>query len=236
MGKVVDVLSRAARQCSIQPPSSWITATSAEHVEFRDDFLRATVNDLANRQDWPAPVAGQVIISGTGAETYALPSDFKRLQRHPLSVYDDQLDQAGIPVATDGQWVELKDDGTTGAIRYYRLSGYEGNYSISFYAEPTTSITVSYISDNWMATAGGVVGNLLTADTDVLLFPDLVVEAGIIWRWRERRGLPFAEKMSEFEALLARSLNDIRGLRSVSFGPRKRVRWQDRIPAFIPAS
>lgn len=236
MGTIVDVLNRAARQCSIQPPSSWITATATEYMEIRDDFLRDTVNDLADRLDWPSPIAAETTITGTGAETYALPANFKRLQRHPLSIYDDQLDQGAVPVATDGEWTALKDLGATGATRYYRLAGYDGNFTISFYSEPTTTIQIAYITDNWMATEGGTVGKIFSAATDVMLFPDRLVEAGIVWRWRERRGLPFADKMSEYEALLSRHMNDIRGIRVVKFGQHKPVRWQDRIPAFIPAS
>ena len=34
--------------------------------------------------------------------------------------------------------------------------------------------------------------------------------------------------------LLGRYLNDLRGRRSVSFKRGKPVRWQDRVPAYIP--
>ena len=40
MGLIVDTLDRIARHCSIQKPSSWITAQADEYLEIRDDFLR----------------------------------------------------------------------------------------------------------------------------------------------------------------------------------------------------
>lgn len=236
MVTVVDVLNRIARHCSIQAPSSWITATADEYVEIRDDFLRETVDDLLDRVDWPSPVGAQFTLNGTGVASYALPANFRRLQRNPSSVYDQSLDLDCIPVPTDGQWVALLDAGVAGAERFYRLAGYDGAYTIEFEKPPSSEITISYVTKNWMATAGGTTGDMLTSDTDVLILPDRLVEVGIIWRWRERKGLPFQDKYTEFNMLLGRYLNDIRGRRKVSFGGRKRVRWQDRVPAEIPSA
>lgn len=230
---VVDTLNKAARQCSITIPSSWITATTLEHVELRDDFLADTVADLLDRIDAPSPIGAQTTITGTGVETYALPADFRRMQRDPRAVYDTQYDAGAVPVTIDGDWTELSEDGTYGAERFYRVTGFDGNYSISFLAEPSTDIIVHYVTNNWMATEGGVAGDIFTADTDVLLFPARLVEAGIIWRWRERKGLPYQDKMSEYEVMIGRYSNDARGRRKVNFGRRKAVRWQDRVPAVI---
>lgn len=234
MATIVDVLNRVARHCSIQTPSSWITATADEYVEIRDDFLRECVDDLLDRVDWPQPIGVQYTITGTGVATYALPSDFRRLQRNPYSVYDDNLDAPGIPVLSEGDWVELLDSGIAGADRFFRLKGYAGNWEIEFEAAPSSDIILSYVSNNWMATSGGTVGSMFTAADDVLILPDRLVECGIIWRWRERKGLPFQDKYAEFNVLLARYLNDVRCSRVVSFKRGKPVRWQDRIPAFIP--
>jgi hypothetical protein len=120
--------------------------------------------------------------------------------------------------------------------RYYRLSGYDGAFSISFQSAPTTDITVSYVSKNWMATAGGTAGDMFTSATDVLLLPERVMVTGIVWRWRARKGLPFSDVYSEHEALLGRLSSDAKGIRNIDIGARKTVRWQDQIPAFIPAS
>jgi hypothetical protein len=238
MTTIVDVLNRVARHCSVTAPSSWVTASADEYLEIRDDFLRETVNDLLDRVDWPQPVGGQVVITGTGVATYALPAAFRRLQRNPFSVYDDNLDAPGIPVSTDGDWVELLDSGVAGADRFYRLTGYEGNWTLEVESALDTgdTITLSYVSNNWKATAGGTVGSTFTAEDDVLILPDRLVEVGTIWRWRERKGLPFQDKYNEFSVLLSRYLNDVRGRRVVSFKSKKPVRWQDRIPAFIPSA
>lgn len=234
MTTVVTVLDRIARQVSITAPSSWITATDDEHKEIRDDFLRQACDDLLDRVDWPAPLGITYTVTGTGVEEYTLPTNFRRLQRQPLSVYDAQFNDAGVPVTTEGEWVHLEDLGTGGAARYYRVFGYDGAYTIGFLPEPSTDVTLSYITTRWMVSSGGTYGNMLTADTDILLLPDRLVETGVIWRWRERKGLPFADKYMEHEALLARVSNDAKGRRTISFGATRAIRWQDRVPAYVP--
>lgn len=236
MTLIVDALNRIARAVSLAAPSSWLSAAQDEYVEIRDDFLQETVADIADRVDLPSPIGAQVTITGTGVEAYALPADFLRLQRDMSAVYDVTQQRFGIPIESDGGWTDLKARGASGADRYFRITGYRGAYSMSFYRPPASNITVSYISENWKATAAGVAGTMFTDATDVLLMPRRVVEVGTVWRWRERKGLPFDAKYSEYEALLSRLANDSRLRRKINFGDRKLVRWQDRVPAFIPAS
>lgn len=239
MTLVTEALNRIARQCSVTLPSSWVTATRTDHVEIRDDFLLETVADIQDRVDLPSPIGKQTTITGDGSETYSLPSDFKRLARDQFAVYDVALDRPVMPITSDGQWTYTKDIGTTGVMRYYRVTGYDGNFSISLYDEPSAAVdvTVSYVSTLWMASSGGTAGDTLTAEDDVLLLPRRIVEAGAVWRFRERRGLPYLDKYNEYEALLARLSNDSRGRRIVNMsGTTKDVRWQDLIPSYIPSS
>lgn len=236
MTTIVEALNRIARQCSVNAPSSWVTASADKHLELRDDFLSETVDDILERVDLPAPIGAQTTITGTGAETYDLPSDFKRLHRPLLSVYDSQLDRACVPLPSDGQYTYIKDQGAAGTIRYYKVTGYEGNYQISFYDEPATGleIVISYSTSNWMASSGGTAGKTFMAEDDVLMLPRRVVEAGTVWRYRERRGLPYADKQAEYEMLIARLINDSRGYRVINMGDKAGVRWQDLVPSYIP--
>lgn len=237
MTTVVEALNRIARQCGVKSPSSWASATQDDAVALRDDFLLETVDDVLDRVDLPSPIGAQTTITGTGAETYNLPSNFKRLHRSDLAVYDVLQDRAGIPVHTDGEYTFIKDQGAAGVTRFYKIGGYEGNYTISLFDEPATGqeITISYSTDEWL-TEGGSNKNTFTTEDDVLLLPRRIVEAGTVWRWRERLGLPYEDKYNECELLITRLINDSRGMRTINMGDHSQVRWQDMIPAYIPES
>ena len=238
MTTIVSALDRIARQCSIKSPTSWVTATSDTHTEIRDDFLLETIEDIQDRVDLASPIGKVTTITGDGSQNYALPSDFRRLQRDPMAVYDVLQDRPVLPISADGTWEFLDDIGTAGVVKYYRVKGYEGNFTIDIETEPATGETfkVSYVSDLWMAN-GGTAGNAFTAEDDVLLLPRRLVETGVVWRYRERKGLPYQDKWSEYEALMSRLGNDSRGRRTINFADDAApVRWQDMIPSYIPTS
>lgn len=240
MVTVVDVLSRAARQCSVKQPSNWLTASEESYNELRDDFLLETVADILDRVDLPSPIGAQAVITGDGSETYNLPSSFRRLHRGAFAVYETTNQRRPcIPVTDDGQWTHIKQIGSTGADRYYRMTGYEGNWQISLYNVPTAgiSITVSYNSENW-ASLSGTGKSAFTDAADVLLLPREVVECGIVYRYRERRGLPYQDKRLEYEAKIARLSNDARSRRTVDFSGNmsNRKPWEIPVPDFIPSS
>jgi hypothetical protein len=240
MSTVVASLDRIARQCSLGTPANWITASEDEYKEIRDDFLLECVDDLLRRVDWADPISKLATISGDGSEDYDLPADFRRLQNDRAAVYETaNVRRTGTPVTTEGQWTHIKELGTGAGHRYYRLRGYDGNYQISFYPNPTSgeSIKVHYVSDLWMANSSGTPGSAFTDADDVLLLPRTMIETGVVYRWRLRKGLEYMDVQREHEFMIAEHANRSNVVRKVSFGPTQPTSpWQIPIPDFIPDS
>ncbi len=238
MPTVAEVLDDVAEECSVTPPSNWATSTTNDAKSFRR-WMRQTADELLRRVDWPDPITTDTVITGTGVETYSLPSDFKRLTRDQSAVFETtRTRRACIPIATNGQWTALNEFGSAGGNRYYRLSGdEEDGFSISFFQslETGASVTVSYVSLNWLDVAGtpGSEFNNLTA---TLLLPREIVEMGVTWRFRRKKGLPFADRLAEYEANIARLANDYRGLKVVDMSgePPMRSPFDIPVPDFIP--
>lgn len=237
MTLLTDALDRVARQVSISTPSSWVTATADEHMEVKD-FLDETVRDVRRRVDWSRPIAKVYTLTSDGSETYDLPSNFVRLQRDPRAVYETTaLRRSLLPVPADGLYTHIKEVGSTGTNRYYQVRGYEGAYTISIYREPTViSVTIHYISDVWLVNAGTEKSSFTDGD-DALLLPRRLIEAGTVWRYRERRGLDYMAKQDEYEALLGRYAAESRTLRKVDFGgPHTTSPFEIPVPDYIPDS
>lgn len=216
---VTDILDRAARQCSIAAPASWLTATSVTMLEVKD-FLDQTVSDIRDRMDLVGPMSKQVEIIGTGAENYALPLDMVRLHRSEYAVYERQRTRrACVPVSTDGEWEYLKELGTAGAYRFYRLFGYEGAWQMGFQRPLETGVAcvVSYVSSAWIVNAGTPKSELTDPD-DQSILPRRLIEAGIVMRFRQRKGLDYGDVVRDYEMQMARFQNDSRTLRKVDFG------------------
>lgn len=240
MTTIVAALDRIARECSLNTPSSWVTASDDEYKEIRDDFLSEVIDDLLRRIDWADPISKVATISGDGSEDYDLPSDFNRLQKDIPAVYETaNVRRSGTPVTSEGQWTHLKELGTGAGHRYYRLRGYDGNWQISLYPNPATgeSVKVHYVSNLWKASSGGTAGSTFSDESDVLLLPRTLVESGVVYRWRRRKGLQYTDVLREHEIQLAEYANRSNVRRKVSFGLTPTVNpWDIPIPDFIPSS
>lgn len=63
-----------------------------------------------------------------------------------------------------------------------------------------------FVSKNFAATAAGVTINRFTADDNVLLLPEQIVKTDLKWRWKEAKGLPYAQDFENSERLVADAL------------------------------
>ncbi|HPG23167.1 MAG TPA: hypothetical protein PLH75_10300 [Amaricoccus sp.] len=220
MTRVRNVLDAIARQCSISTPANgWVAATQPQHVEIRDGFVRETVDNILDRIDFPEPVSESRVVTGIGAEEQGLPTDFLRLHRQPLAVYHVERQEPCVAIHSDAEYEFLKTRGAAGARLHYRLHGYEANWKLDFYPiiPVGDTVMVSYVTRNWLM-SGSTAGYSISTDEDIILLPRRLVEAGAIWRFRERKGLPFADKQTEYETLMVRYGRDSRTLRTTTYG------------------
>ena len=238
MTTVIEILNRAARQCSVTQPASWPAATDQTAVELLD-FMDQTKDDIVSRSDVVGPLSKTAIITGTDAEDYPLPPDFVRLHRGTYAVYERfRTRRACVPVSDDGQWEYLKELGSAGAYRFYRLKGYPGAWTIGFQMPLDAGLTVvcGYVSDRWLVN-NGTEKAIFTDAGDVCMFPRELVEAGIVYRFRQRKGLEYGDVQARYELLMARYLNDSRTLRAINFGkPAARSPWDIPVPDIIPSA
>lgn len=239
---ITTILDRAARQCSVNIPSSWLTASGQSQTELREDFLIETADDILDRIDPPQPISVRYPVPADGSENYALPADFRRLQRDDMAVYETTIQRRRcLPVPSDGMWDHIKEIGYAGAERFYRLKGYEGAYTIDFFDAPGTGIEilVNYVSNSWLQDSGGTAKQEFTDAEDVCRLPWRLVVAGLVWRFRERRGLPYQDKYNDYEAQLARYSNTMgNNVGPINFGSNTYPNSPTLIPVpdFIPES
>lgn len=240
MATVAEVMDEAARECSVSRPTSWLTAATDTYLEMKD-FLNETVSELLERIDWPDPICQNQTITGDGTTDYTLASDFKRLTRDDFAVYESTgTRRRCVPVHSNGAWTYLVEHNAAGGDRFFRISGdEETGYEIEFFSYPESGnvITVSYISKNWLKNSGTPASTWSDA-TDTLLLPRRLVKMGVVWRFRRRKGLPYADRLAEYEAVLARQANDSRVIRSVDMtgGSGRRNPFDVPVPDYIPSS
>lgn len=106
---------------------------------------------------------------------------------------------------SESDWQELKAFTNTGPFYQYRLRGVAtgAQAALLFNPIPTAGQTVvfEYVSNNWCLT-GVTTSSVFVTDADTILLPESVVAAGLKWRWKQEKGLNYAEDFNRYEWLV----------------------------------
>lgn len=156
-------------------------------------LINATGRDVAARGEW-----SRLFRSFTADGDANLPADFMRLTESG-AVWNGTA-PVRVVVAPE-QWALLQRfpsaqpycHTTEGQIRFVNTVG---------------PVSVRYVSRNWAGTKDQVDQN-----GDTFVFPDRVMETGIVYRWRRQKGLPYDDQMAEHEAEIESALRADRGLK-----------------------
>lgn len=65
--------------------------------------------------------------------------------------------------------------------------------------------TYNYYSVNWILQRGTTPGTLWVSDTDVPRFSELILRRGCVWRWKQSKGIDYAEDFRSYELTVDRS-------------------------------
>lgn len=110
-------------------------------------------------------------------------------------------------LVTQPEWQLLKSSivSTVGINRFYR----ERSGNILIEPDQTGSTLVfEYISGNWITDSTGVTSkSAFTADTDLVKFPEYLMELGLKYKLKAGEGLPSVNEMQEYEAEFARNVS-----------------------------
>jgi hypothetical protein len=210
------------------PDTSAITAgtflaTAAEFVQAPrvlsvDSATQVTLQELAT-----ATTTGTAIVFGQ--DTYAVPADFRhfvngtawdRTQRWqllgPVSPQEDQWMRSGVAA--------------TGPRRRYRQVG-RGTNTFRLWPQASTSgspatLVFDYISAYWATDSTGVAKAQFTDDTDVCVFPDNVVTAGLTYRFMLAKGFDIGPWGQRYMQARDIAMAQDGGARTLNMG---RKRW-----------
>jgi hypothetical protein len=131
-------------------------------------------------------------------------SEFPRYML-PYTLWDrtNKIRLTGVIDAQD--WAALKAWQINGPLYQFRLR--EGKFLVN--PVPTAGFTWSfeYVTANWGETAAGVGLRRFQADTDVIRLPEDIVLADLKWRWKEVKGMPYAQDFENAEAMIVDALS-----------------------------
>jgi hypothetical protein len=104
------------------------------------------------------------------------------------------------------EWQQIQAQFMQGPWQQYRIR----QNNLYFLPAPPAgqSVFFEWKSKNWATDSTGVTGKtVMTLDTDVALIDERVITLGVIWRYRQAKGLTYAEDFEKYNVALHDEMN-----------------------------
>jgi hypothetical protein len=213
------ILSVGQRVClaiGLDVPDALMSSTEREHqelVRLADEVATSTMETF----DWQEL---QVIKTYTGdgaSEAFDLPTDYHRMDGS-AEMWSSRWTWPFNHVESANRWLEYL------VVPFNLVNGnwiiYGGQFHFLPIMGPTETLKFFYISKNYVRQNGGGTLARFVADTDSFRLDERLLELGMIWQWRQRKGLPYAEDMAAFGMALTNAIKRNRGAEGVVSGNR----------------
>lgn len=224
MATVVDIVQRAARTLGIPKPQA-VAGSSDPQVQQLAQVLLDEIEDAGGRHDWSVLKRSYTWTVGTtgtlvnGVATLPWPSDFGRIPaeegiRHGRFWHVQRQQTLMGPVAgTD--WDDMTS-GLAGVLGAYWRPWTTGIQVVGATAADT--IRFGYQSRFALTSPQGADQDDVVTDADLVLLPAFQTRLGVIWRWRQRKGLDYAEDLASYERELEQNTSFDGGLGTIAIG------------------
>jgi hypothetical protein len=200
---ILTTLQLAMPLCGLPQPAQAVSSTDPTVIKFIT-LAQDLGDELRERFFWRnLNIAGQIIGDGT-TTLFALPSDwalFSPGQRLFSTLYPT------LPIygpVTNEQLAQMKASPAFPTRPVWRITG--GTLEIWPALGNTETVTFNYYSTNWVSNAAGLVrqpGFLL--DSDFSMIDEIVLRRGLIYRWKESKGLDYSEAQASYQRSLDRA-------------------------------
>lgn len=196
-------------------PSTIFSTTDQTEMQIAD-LINEVATDIMKGHDWRA-ITKIATVEGDGTQAaFALPADYDRMVL-AQSVHDGaSWFWNYTPAGSMDEWMAMTH-GNSGSISpgWWILL----DRKLQFSPAPTGTATYPYISRAFgrsaPASGTGVITPIssFTKDDDTFLLDERLLTLGVIWRFREQKGIGYAEDLTNYEAALSQEQARDRGAR-----------------------
>lgn len=92
------------------------------------------------------------------------------------------------------------------------------------------SLAFMYFSNKWCESSGGVGQKSWSADTDVGIIPEQILELDLIWRWKQAKGFAYAEDLETAQRAINSYVGAAPGRRLLILGGGSQFNYSVNIP------
>lgn len=194
---ILTVVQDAMVLCGLPQPAGVVSNTDPTVLKFLA-FAQMEVETTANEYNW-RNLNIAMTLTGDGTTTlFALPSDFERILQGQ-ALWSNKYPSIPLQGPISSQdLLALKALPVIPVRPVWRLIG--GVLEIWPALSAAEVVNGEYRSTNPISSSDGSVRKpRWTSDSDFPLIPEIVLKTGLIWRWKQSKGLDYAEDFKTWQ-------------------------------------
>ena len=202
---LLTLVRRVARQVGLAQPTVVMSSTEETVLQLLE-WAQEGVDDIALRHDWTGLNQTQTL-TGDGVTTaFTLASDFSRLSKMPAVSRDNSTSPFWPAGPLTSPSFIAASTGLTGlgARPLFKIANSGSAVTLTFVTAPPDdeTYTVSYQSSKAILSSSSPVAEW-TLDADTLIgSPERLLRLYLRYKWKQSKGLPYAEEMTDYERAL----------------------------------
>ena len=205
---VLSVVQNAATQIAMDVPSQVFGNPSRDMVEMRA-LLNEVARQIADEAEWSILLKTHTITGDGATEDFALPSDFRRMVKDARLWSSVVTTTPLTHILSVDKWLGMDTQDFT--ILYGAWIVYGGEMHIKPARATGETVKFFYQSCNLVKPDTGPAKKEFTADDDTFILPERLLTLGVVWNWKQRKGLDYAEPLSLYQDALAQAIGADKG-------------------------
>lgn len=195
---LLNLIQKCHKRVGLSAPTAAVSSTD-ENVIRMIELANEEGDELWSRADWQSLVREEthttLAAESQGLITTICGADFSHICNETF--WNRTKNRRWHPVDSV-KWQTMKASGITGPVEYFRI---RGNYLLAI-PTPTAGETLAFewVTKHWCETSGGTGQSAWAADDDVGRIDEMLMLAGLVWRWKKAQGLEYAEDFRQYEA------------------------------------
>lgn len=216
---VLSVFQSIAPRLGMPTPTAVYGQTQQELIE-----LQVLANEMARRiadaYEWQKLKALHTLTGDDTTEDFSLPSDYDGMLKD-TALWSSRIETPLTHIISTDEWLELT------VKQYSVVVGVWTIFQDQIHIKPamlsTETAKFYYRSNKIVVDNSSTTKTAFTADTDSFRLDETCLGMGIIYQWRQTKGLSYAEEMQTYQTRLDRLIEKDSGSRLLVVG-------QQRIP------
>ncbi len=202
----LSVVQNACRDIKLPVPAAAVSSTDDTTIQLLR-LLNKGGKALVKRHAWSALTS---VVSFSGADASQVQTDYPQSNwdRFVSKLWDVNLKRWLSGPFNPDDWTRLSIDTLGTHDRVWTMLG--GVINILPVTATTDTFRYAQVSKNWVGS-----GSSITDDADTFLVPEELLTLDLVWRWKQTKGLDYAEDMQTFELELEKYIAADRGPKSI---------------------